>query len=293
MPADDVYERLERAGEALAPDAAAVTGGTDWQRAGKPGKPRAGRVIQSVDKAVDLLEALSQQDTDLQLKEIAALVGLNISTCHHLLHTLLVRGYVAQDPRTKTYALGNRVFALSSARSRQIDVVRLAMPTLRRLNEETKETVHLAQLQGRELSTLVKLEALHAIRVDIGQIGKSNAAHATATGKAILAWLPEAEVTAIVAEKGMTRFTDKTITTFSELMEQFRLIRRHGYAFDAEEFQPGVVCVGAPIRNHLGATVASIACSTPTMRSSDAQLLHLTQCVKSAAATMSQSLGSS
>ena len=148
-------------------------------------------VIQSVDRAIDLLEALSHSRTSPTLMELSERTGLNPSTCHHLLATLAARGYVLKNPRTKEYSLGNKILELSDARARQFDLLGSALPKLESLNRETGEAVHLAVLQARELIPVVTLESLHAVKVDSGIVGKSNAAHATALGKAILAWLPE------------------------------------------------------------------------------------------------------
>ena len=105
---------------------------------------------------------------------------------------------------------------------------RRAEPHVERINVSTGETVHLAVLQGDNVVTLLKREARHAVRVDTGPVGQSDAAHATATGKAMLAWLPEDEIRRILALKGMTRFTANTITDLTALIEELRLVRRNG-----------------------------------------------------------------
>lgn len=254
--------------------------------------PRASTTIKSVDRALDLMEALSRSGGSLTLSELSAQTGLNASTCHHLVATMMTRGYIGQNPRTKEYALGNKIFELSDARARQFDFIDIAMPALRGLNQATGEAVHLAIIQARELVTVAKLDSLHAVKVDSGFAGKSNAAHATASGKAILAWLPESEQQAIIDTKGMEAFTEHTVTDLDALRGELALVRRHGYAEDREEFQPGVVCLGAAIRNHTGGVIASISCSTPTMRASDERLADLIERVKTTAADLSQELGS-
>ena len=253
---------------------------------------RASTTIKSVDRALDLMEALSRSGGSLTLSKLSAQTGLNISTCHHLVATMMTRGYIGQNARTKEYALGNKVFELSDARARQFDFVDVAMPVLRDLNHETGEAVHLAIIQARELVTVAKLDSLHAVKVDSGFAGKTSAAHATASGKAILAWLPESEQRAIVDARGMEAFTIDTVTDLKTLRAELALVRRHGYAQDNEEFQPGVVCIGAAIRNHTGGVIASISCSTPTMRASEEHSAELIERVKQAAATLSQELGS-
>ena len=119
----------------------------------------------------------------------------------------------------------------------------------------------------------------------------SSAPHATATGKAMLAWLPEDEIRRIVGLRGLRRFTPNTITDFTALIEELRLVRRHGFAMEREEFQPGVICVGAAIRDHTGAVVGSLSASAPTMRANDAHLERIREEVVSAARTLSADLG--
>jgi IclR family acetate operon transcriptional repressor len=248
--------------------------------------------IKSVDRALDLMEALSRATASLTLSELSAETGLNPSTCHHLVATLMARGYVGQNTRTREYALGNKIFELSDARARQFDLIEIAMPALRDLNRATSEAVHLAFIQAHELVTVAQLDSLHAVKVDSGFAGKSNAAHATASGKAILAWLPESEQHAIFEAKGMEAFTEHTITDVEALQAELALVRRHGYAQDREEFQPGVICIGAAIRNHTGGVIASISCSTPTMRATDDGLEALIELVRQTAETLSQEMGS-
>lgn len=249
------------------------------------------RTIQSVSRALDLLDVLAEATEELPLNELAQRSGLNASTCHHLLATLARRGYVGQVPRSRTYFLGPRITELSESRIKQFNLVGIAMPELRRLNQETMESVHLAVLQGHALVTLAKLDSRLPIRVGADETGKSNAAHATATGKAILAWLPEAEIARVIAATGLLRFTDKTISTIAELMEELRLVRRNGFAADNEEFQPGVVCFGAAIRDHAGAVIGSVSCSMPRMRAEGDHEILVKSAVKQCASAISERFG--
>jgi len=249
------------------------------------------RKIQSVERALSLLELLAEAPSGIRLNDISKSLALNVSTCHHLLSTLVDRGYVAQSRRDRAYFLGNKVVELSGSRMRQFNLADTAIGDLRTLNDETGETVHLAVLQGDELVTIAVLDSRHAVRVVSGQGGKSEAIHATATGKAMLAWLPEGEIDRIIKRSGMNRFTDKTITDRKALMEELRQVRRNGFSLDNEEFQPGVICVGAAIRDHAGAVVGAISCSLPTMRVDAQRLLTVETDVKTAARTISENLG--
>ena len=124
-----------------------------------------------------------------------------------------------------------------------------------------------------------------------GALGASDAAHATATGKAMLAWLPEHEIRRVLAVQGMTRFTPNTITDAGAFIKELQLVRRHGHAVDREEFQPGVVCIGAAIRNHLGAVVGAISASAPTLRATDEHLARVRDGVMAAARALSAEFG--
>jgi IclR family acetate operon transcriptional repressor len=223
--------------------------------------------IQSVDRALYLLETIAEAGGEATLTELATRTGLNISTCHHLLATLIQRGFAAKVPGRRLCALGARILYLGTPACRSIQP-RRAQPYLEAINQATGETVHLAALQGDAVVTLAMREARHAVRVDTGKIGKLEAPHATSVGKAILAWLPEDEMRRILAH-GMERFTDNTITEFPALIESLRAVRRNGYAIDREEFLPGVICVGAAIRDQAGTVIGGISASTPAMRASD------------------------
>jgi IclR family acetate operon transcriptional repressor len=107
----------------------------------------------------------------------------------------------------------------------------------------------------------------------------------------MLAWLPEDKIGRIVSQAGMVRFTPKTIVDFAALIEELRLVRRRGFAMDIEEFQPGVICVGAAIRDHTGAVVGAISASAPTMRASEENLTRMREEVVAAAYALCVELG--
>jgi IclR family transcriptional regulator, acetate operon repressor len=248
-----------------------------------------GASIQSVARALTLLETIAELGGETTLSRLASRTGLNISTCHHLLATLAQHGFVSKGPGRRGYALGARILYLSHV-CLQVDLPKRAQSALDHINQATGETVHLAALHGDELVTVMKREARHAVRVDAGAIGTANAAHATATGKSMLAWLPEHEIRRILTAHGMTQFTPNTITDFDALIEHLRLVRRNGYSMDREEFRPGVVCVGAAIRDQSGAVIGSISASTPSMRASDDHLAQMRDEVVAAARALSAEL---
>ena len=245
--------------------------------------------IQSVDRALFLLETIAEAGGEATLTDLSVRTGLNISTCHHLLATLIQRGFAAKVPGRRLYALGARILYLGHA-CLQVDLPRRAQPFLEAINAATGETVHLAALQGDQVVTVARREARHAVRVDSGPIGKVDAPHATSLGKAIMAWLPEDEMKRLVAH-GMKRFTDNTITEFPALIEDLRHVRRNGYSMDREEILPGVICIGAAIRDQAGTVIGAISASTPTMRATEEHLGLMRTEIVAAARAMSALFG--
>jgi IclR family acetate operon transcriptional repressor len=223
--------------------------------------------IQSVDRALLLLETIAEMGGEATLTELANRAGLNISTCHHLLATLIKRNFATKVPGRRLYALGGRIMQLGHA-CLQVDLPRRAHPYLERINRETGETVHLAALQSDAIVVLAVREARHAVRVETAKLGKIPAPHAQSVGKAIMAWLPENEIHRMLAD-GMKRYTPETVTDVPALLESLRHVRRNGFAFDREEFLPGVHCIGAAIRDSTGAVVGAISASMPMMRAND------------------------
>ena len=246
--------------------------------------------IQSVDRALSLLEALAEAGGEASLTDLSRRTHLNVSTCHHLLSTLVNWGYVATVPGRRSYALGARVLYLGHACLRQVDLPRRSQVYIDRINQATGESVHLAVLQADNIVTLVKREARHAVRVDSGMLGRSDAPHATATGKAMIAWLPEDQIRRMLPTD-LKRFTDNTIVDFDTLLEELRHVRRNGVAIDREEFQPGVICIGSAIRDHAGAVVGAISASAPAMRATEEHRVLMKREVMGATSALSAELG--
>jgi IclR family acetate operon transcriptional repressor len=253
------------------------------------GKKASRHSIQSVDRALLLLETIAEMGGEATLTELSNRTALNISTCHHLLATLIRRNFVAKVPGRRLYALGGRILYIGHA-CLQVDLPRRAQSYMESVNQSTGETVHLAALQGDVIANLSVREARHAVRVETGRLGRIPAPHAQSIGKAILAWLPDDEVRRIVGA-GLIRYTSNTIADFPGLLESLSGVRRIGYAIDHEEYLPGVICIGAAIRDHTGGIVGSISASTPTMRADDKHLTLMREQVLEAARGLSAEFG--
>lgn len=247
----------------------------------------AGTIVQSVDRALMILDIIATAGGIETLNNISSKLGLNVSTCHHLINTLSRRNYIVRAEGRGAYALGPQVKVIASSFNSDEDLLRRAERWIDRINEVTGETVHLATMQGDDLVTLVKRDARHAVRVDSGMIGKSAASHATATGKALLAWMSDDEVNRVLAAKGMRSFTPKTIVDPQALFADLARVRQIGFSIDHEEFQPHVVCIGAAVIGPGGKPVASLSASTPIMRADEEHLGLIRSEVMAAAQALS------
>lgn len=221
--------------------------------------------VQVLDRALAILDALARLREDASLAEVAAAVKLHKSSVHRLLMSLEKHRLVDRDPQSGRFRLGLRLFDLGTLAVARFNVRDRARPHLERLMYNSHETVHLCVLENGEVLYLDKIEPDRTVRLS-STIGHRNAAHCTAVGKAMLAWLTEAEVDAILRQHGLRRCTARTIVTPAELKEELREVRKNGYAVDDEEHEEGVRCVAAAVKDHSGRPVAAMSVSAPSFR---------------------------
>ena len=233
---------------------------------GESNLPKGTRHIQSVVRALDILEVLAGQLDGMVLSELSGRVGLNSSTCHHLISTLVSRGYVLHLGRSRGYALGAKVHELVDLTDGESGVDELLKDDLKDLASQIGHGVQLAVLTETSLVTKLRFPApdQKSGPQEPDELIKMRALHATATGKAILAWLPEIELVRVISANGLTQYTEKSLTTLSGLIEDLRLVRRRGYSIDDEELKEGVVCIGAALRDPGGAIIGAISMTAPS-----------------------------
>lgn len=248
------------------------------------------RHVKSLVRALDLLEILAQTTPDASLGEIARAAKLPRSTAHRLLRSLHQMGYVVQNPATGNYALGERLILLGRKAEQQRDLRRIARPCLEQLAQETAETVSLTTIVDHAVVQLDHVDSPNMLKVT-WDAGQRFPIHASASGKAILAFLPEAERECILKSIELPAFTKRTIVDAKKSRVALSGIRERGYALDDAEREEGVRCVAAPIFNSLGNVVAAISVSGPSMRLSLDRLGELAAKVKTTARAISSSLG--
>ena len=248
------------------------------------------RLIQSIERAADILELFLTSDPEQSIKEISNRLNLSKSTVHGIIKTLEHRGYLEQNSDNLKYRLGIKLFELGNYVGKNLDIGRIARPIIKGLVEELNETVHLVTLQRDELIYIEKVEGPSALTI-YSHIGKRAPFHCTGVGKAILSQLSEEEVDRILSSVSMEAFTEFTMTNIEEIKSILPTIREQGYAFDDEEIELGLKCIAAPIFNHQGKAIASISCAAPKMRLDEERLPKVIEGIKHAAAEISRQLG--
>ena len=221
--------------------------------------------VQVLDRAVTILNVLMEAHEGVGLADIAIAAGVHKSTAHRIIMSLEGQRIIDRDPVTGKYRLGLRLFEFGSAAIAQFNIRDRARRFLETVVNEAGETVHLCVMDAGEVLYLDKVEPSRSIRMS-SRIGLRNPAHCTAVGKAMMAWLSDPEVDAIVQRHGLRRFTATTITTLAELRAELVKVRERGYAVDDEEHEDGVRCVASVVRDHSGRPAAAMSISAPSFR---------------------------
>jgi len=246
--------------------------------------------LKALDKSLAILEILSRENSPLSIAELSERLGIYPSTIHRILDTLRYWGYVEQDSHTQRYQLGLKVLELSMAKLQGMEFLKEAAPYLKELQNQSNETVHLAILEEGEVLYLDKEESSQSIRT-VSRVGRRVPAHCTALGKVLLAYLDQEEQEKVINEKGVSRFTENTITDKKKLREELSKVREQGFAEDREEHEKDVRCLAAPIKDHRGTVIAAVSLSVPAFRMNASKKRKLKETLIQAGEDISKRLG--
>jgi DNA-binding IclR family transcriptional regulator len=246
--------------------------------------------IQAIERAVAILNAFNADEPELGVTEIAERVCLHKSTVHRFIVNLEAAGLVERNARSGRYRLGLHIFELGGLVMQRMNLWDEALPFLEGLVRDTGETGHLAVLDGGEAIYIERVEARRPLRVP-SAIGRGYPAHATNLGKVLLADLPRERVVEIVAAHGLPAYTRNTITDLDALERELERIRERGYAIDDEEYDEGLRCIGAGVRDHTGRVVSALGIGGPVTRITPERVEELARLVMAAAAGLSRRLG--
>ncbi|MFL5766758.1 MAG: IclR family transcriptional regulator [Actinomycetota bacterium] len=229
--------------------------------------------IESVDRALRLLQELGRHGSGVMLEELADATRLPKSSVHRTLAALRNRGFAFQQEDGR-YVAGSELLRVAFDFYDRVDVRVMLQPLLARLRDELNETVHLGVLEGGDVVYLDKLESRHPLRLT-STIGGRNPAHCTAVGKALLAWTypSESELRIwIESFRPLARRTPSSITDPAALSREMGRIRADGFARDMEESEVGVRCIAAPVFVGTSRPRAAVSISAPRDRMSSSRI---------------------
>lgn len=238
--------------------------------------------VQSLTRAMQLLELLADDDEGYRLVDIAAHSGLSSSTAHRLLTTLEQRQFAQFDRETNLWYVGVRCFSVGAAFGRRRRITDLALPVMRRLRDSTGESINLGVADLGDIVFVTQLESREMVRA-IGKPGFRAPLHGTAMGQAILAAMADEDVQQYLRAYGLPRLTNNTIARASRLHETLGEVRRAGHAVDDEQNALGLRCIAAAVRDEHGQPFAAISLVGPTQRIKTTDFAPLGAAVRAAA----------
>ena len=246
--------------------------------------------VQSVDRALSIIETLAEDDEGYRLTDLAVRTGLSPSTVHRLLTALEKRRLVQFGRTDSKWHVGARSFTVGATFARRRNFSAQAVPYLRKLRDLTRETANLAVVDDEFIVVLTRMESREIMR-SLTKVGGRVAMVASGVGKAVLATYSDEDVSAIIRHHGMPRLTEKSIVRPGELFKELAKVRRQGFAIDDEEASMGLRCVASVVYNDCGEPLAAISVSGMTSRITDGRLAALGQTVREVAAELTVALG--
>ena len=245
---------------------------------------------QSLERGLDILEMIEAEGAELGVREMARRAELSPTIVQRLISSLALRGYVEKNSETSRYRLGPRSLSLGASSERAFDYSAVARRELEQLSREHALNGFVSILRGGRAIYMLAVQSDGPIAIRVSP-GSEMPLHSTCAGKVLLAALPDAEARRLVGGRKLAAITPHTVTDPATLLSALVKVRRQGYATVNEENIPGVLSVGAPIRDRSGQVVAALSVAFPKYLDSGLTLASVEPLVTGAALRISRSLG--
>lgn len=222
-------------------------------------------IVPAVDRAARILRLLRAKGRGMTIAEVSEATGWHKSSVHKLLVTLSHHGLLERNEVTKQYSLGIALIEYGQFVLKNLDIAQAAKTFLKELAEYSGETANYSIRRGTQMVVVDSVESRINLRV-VPPIGTMNTIIAKSSGKAVLAYLPESEVDAIMKSEGLPAFTKHSITDAEAFRRELMVVRKRGYATDFEEFREGINGVSAPVINSTNQVVGTLSLIAPAFR---------------------------
>lgn len=247
-------------------------------------------IVQSIDRALRLLEVLSESDEGIRLIDLARSADLPVSTTHRLLLTLEHRQFVQFDRASGLWAVGARCLAVGANFQMRRALASQARPYMDALSREAGKTVNFGVLHEDSVVFLAHVEHAASQRAT-ARLGGRSPLHCSGIGKSLLAAMPEGRVRKLLSRSGMAAVTPRSITDADALCEALRTVRSRGFALDDQENTVGLRCVASAIFDEHGQALAAISVAAPVDRIGDQRVAELGALVRHAAGAITEATG--
>lgn len=244
--------------------------------------------MSAVGRTIAILEALSKEEC-INLESLAKTTGLPKATLLRFLSSLTNLGYVYRDDADR-YHLTLKMFSIGSRSLNHMDLINIAKPYTKKLANDLGETVHMGILEDDEAIYILKEESSFTIRMH-SRVGKSIPLYCTAIGKIFLSEMSEKELDRYIMSHSMKPFTPKSIRGEKALKEELKRVRERGWSIDDEEHEQNIMCLGAPIKDYTGKTIAAISVSWPLFRFDKSNFQTTVERIKETTLELSHILG--
>jgi len=247
-------------------------------------------LIGSVVRGLQLLELIAQRQCGCNAKWLSHASGIHLSTCYHLLNSLVHAGYIQKDKHLQEYTLTDKVAHLNNLFQYQHNIPSPIKTLTQSLVHNTGETAYVATWVSGEIVLTYIAEGTRSVKVRTLYVGYKEHAFLRALGKAVLAHLPSEELRLYYQTHPPLDLTRHSKTSWKDITEELHRAREQGYAIDNEEFEVGVCCIGAPIYQFNNSIWGAMSISIPSSRfhHNDSALIAF---VQGQALTASFSLG--
>jgi len=242
--------------------------------------------VRAVERALDVLLCFTNRTPELTLSQISEHIVINKSTVHRLLSTLEKKRFVERNPATGVYRLGVRLIQMAYLTLEHNDLRRLAAPYLRRVCELQRENANLSILDDTDVVYVDVIESPQRVKL-AATSGQRLPAFCTASGKAIMAFLPEEKVNSILAI-GMPKFTTRTIASPQAFFEDIQFAKKNGFAISEQEYEEGINAVAAPIFDRDHHPIASVSVAGPAYRLTQERMIEFGPQIVATANTIAQ-----
>ena len=226
------------------------------------------KVVQSLDRALDIIEALSTEPDGLGVTELGMRVGLHKSTVHRLLATLVQRGYIGRH-ENGNYHLGLKLIEAASYYINSLELQTEARPYVAQISAELGLTAHIGVLEGDQVVYIERMDMLSTVKL-YSQIGLRMHAYCSSLGKCLLSAFSTTELAKVMTDCSFNKFTPNTIASFEQLVLDLKQVRKRGWAIDNLEYSLNNRCIAAPIYDYRGEIIAAVSASgQPTVLPSE------------------------